>query len=199
MKSKMMLAAVAFMVCSAGSAFAAGPYVSAAGGVSILHDNDVKVSGVGTVTANYDTGYGMSIAAGYDFQPVRVEFDFGYKSTKLNKLTGPGGSAKIDLDTNVMSYMVNGFFDFKNSTIVTPFVGAGVGLLNGEFKQNGYSVDANAFGYQFIVGTAFNLNKNFAIDLSYRFQGAGGDFSKDGVDVAYTSSNIFAGVRYTFN
>lgn len=199
MKSKIMLVAATFVACTAGHALAAGPYISAAGGVSILHDNDIKVERLGTATASYDTGYGFSVAAGYDFQPVRLEFDFGYKSSKLNKLSGPGGSATVDLDTNVMSYMVNAIYDFKNSTIVTPFIGGGVGLLNGEFKQNSYSVDTNAFGYQFIVGTAFNLNKNFAIDLSYRFQGAGGEFSKDGVDVAYNSSNIFAGVRYTFN
>lgn len=191
MKAKKLLIATAIVACTAGSAFASGPYVGVAGGVSIFHDNDISVSGLGPFDASYDLGYGISAAVGYDFEPVRVEFDFGYRSAKMDKIGGLG----VDTDVEVMSYMVNAFYDFRNRSMVTPYIGGGIGLLHGELESS----SANAFGYQAIAGVAFNLNKNFAIDLSYRFQGAGEDFSKDSVEVGYTSSNIFAGIRYTFH
>lgn len=197
MKAKKLLIATAIVACTAGSALAEGPYVGVAGGVSIFHDSDITVSGFwGSSNASYDLGYGISAAVGYDFDPVRVEFDFGYRSAQVDRIDGVSMSG---VDVDVMSYMVNAFYDFRNHSIVTPYIGGGIGLLHGE--QEAYSEDysANVFGYQAIAGVAFNLNKNFAVDLSYRFQGAGKDFYKDGVKVGYTSSNIFAGIRYTFN
>jgi len=187
------------LVVSTTSALAAGPYIGAAGGISIVHDGDVSVTGVGTATAEYDTGFGFNVSAGYNFDPVRVEFEFGYKNTDMDKISGPGGSASVpDTEITVMSYMANAFFDFKTSSPFTPYVGAGIGLLNGELKDPGSKEDDNQFGYQFIVGAAYNVNKNLALDLSYRFLNAPSDFSENGVDIEYMSSNIMAGLRYNF-
>jgi opacity protein-like surface antigen len=184
---------------SATSALAAGPYIGAAGGVSIVHDSDFTVTGLGTATAEFDTGYGFNVSAGYNFDPVRLEFEFGYKNADLDKFSGPGGSFSVaDTDITVMSYMVNALYDIKTKSPVTPYVGAGLGILNGELEEQGYKEDDTQFGYQLIAGAAYNINNNLALDVSYRFQHAPSDFSQDGLDVEYMSSNIMAGIRYNF-
>jgi len=66
MKFKVLLAGLLFAV-SATSAFAAGPYVGAAGGVSIFHDSDLLSPCLPTITASYDTGFGFNIRGGYNF------------------------------------------------------------------------------------------------------------------------------------
>lgn len=198
-KASLFVVAALLLMASTSSALAAGPYIGAAGGVSIVHDGDITVTGVGTATAEFDTGYGLNVSAGYNFEPVRLEFEFGYKNADLSKISGPGGSVSVpDTDITVMSYMVNVFYDIKTNSPITPYIGAGLGLLNGELKSQGTKEDDNEFGYQIVVGAAYNVNKNIAIDLSYRFQGAASDFSENGVDIEYMSSNIMAGLRYNF-
>lgn len=200
MKIRALLVGV-LLVASTTSALAAGPYVSAAGGVSIFHDSDVKdtISSNPTVTTEYDAGYGFNVSAGYNFEPVRVEFEFGYKAADVDKFSALGVSVSgAGSDDTVKSYMANVYYDFKLKSPFTPYIGVGLGLLNGEFNDFGFKEDDTVFGYQFAVGTAYNFNKNVALDLSYRLQGAASDFKVDGAEISYMSSNIMAGVRYSF-
>lgn len=199
MKIRALLVGLLLMA-STTSVSAAGPYIGAGGGVSILHDSDIKETGFATATTKYDTGYGFNVSAGYNFEPVRLEFEFGYKNADMDEISVPGwgtASAK-DTDITVMSYMVNAFYDIKTNSPITPYIGAGLGLLKGELNVQGSKLNDTQLGYQLIVGAAYNLNKNVAIDLSYRLQGAASDFSKNNVDIEYMSSNIMAGLRYSF-
>lgn len=198
MKFRVLLAGLLF-VTSTASALAAGPYVSAAGGVSIIHDSDVDIPGLPTVEISYDTGFGFNVGAGYNFDGARVEAEFGYKTADIDEVSGPGGTVSVTgSEATFMSYMVNGYYDIKTQSAVTPYIGAGIGIINGELDDNGYKVDDDVFGYQVMAGLGFEVNKNVAIDLSYRFQAAAEDLSIDGADVEYMSSNIYAGVRVNF-
>ena len=184
---------------SASTAMAAGPYISASGGVSIIHDQDLKRSSGATDTAELKAGYGINASAGYNFDPIRVEFEFGYKKSDVNKFTSAGiTSPSNGSNITIMSYMVDAYYDLKNSSKFTPFVGVGLGALNGEFKDPGFKSDDTTFGYQFFVGAAYNVTQNVALDLSYRFQGAASDFEIPGTKISYMSSNIMAGLRYNF-
>ena len=184
---------------SATTAMAAGPYVGASGGIAIIHDSDVDVTGVGTGTMNYNLGGGFNIAGGYNFDPVRVELEFGYKTANIDKISGAGGNVTMpNSDINVKSYMVNSYYDFKTGNAFTPFVGVGFGILNDEINIQGSKEDDTLFGYQFTVGAGFKITPKVNIDVAYRYQGATSDFSKDGVSISYGSSNILAGVRYNF-
>jgi len=199
MKIRVLLAGV-LLATSTTSALAAGPYIGAAGGVNIVHDSDYQVTGyIGTATGSYDTGFGFNLSGGYDFDGIRLEGEFGYKNANINKFSGPGGSFKIsDSDITVMSYMINGYYDIKTNSAVSPFIGAGLGIMNGELKEPGAKYDDTVFGYQLAVGVAYNINKNINLDIAYRFQGAASDFAKDGVSASYMCSNIFGGMRYNF-
>jgi len=184
------------LLASTTSALAAGPYIGAAGGMTIFHDSDLKNAAGTTATVSYDKGFGFNVSGGYNFDGFRCEGEFGYKKADVDTV----GIVSISGgDATFMSYMVNGYYDIKTTEpAITPYIGAGLGLINGELNDNGQKADDNVFGYQVVAGIGFNVNKNVAIDLSYRFQGAASDLKVEGSELSYTSSNLMAGLRYNF-
>lgn len=187
------------LLASTSSVFAAGPYIGAAAGVSIFHDSDINYPGDPTVTASYDTGLGFNLNAGYNFDGARIEGEFGYKEADVEHLSALGTTVNYSgLDETIMSFMVNGYYDIKTKSAVTPYLGVGLGLINAELNDNGYKQDDTVFGYQLIAGAGFSINKNVTLDISYRLQGAASDFNIDGSDVSYLSSSILGGVRFNF-
>lgn len=198
MKLRTLLAG-ALLVTAASPAFAAGPYVGAAGGISIYHDATIEAAGIGNADVSYDTGYGFNAAAGYDFDGFRVEGEIGYKTADVDKFSAGGFSvAATDLEQNMTSYMINGYYDIKTNSSVTPFIGAGLGMINGEFKGGGDTTDDTKFGYNAIAGVSVAANKNISFDLSYRLQGTFSDFDENGDKIEYMSSNFYVGMRYKF-
>lgn len=87
MKLKMLLVVLA-VVASASSALAAGPYLGASLGVSIIHDSDVHDSGIDG-TFEYDPGFTFNLAGGYNFDPVRLEAEFGYRNASVDRASAP--------------------------------------------------------------------------------------------------------------
>jgi opacity protein-like surface antigen len=192
-KIKVILAGV-FLLVSTTSAFAAGPYVGVAGGVSIIHESDWDYPGTVTDTIAYDTGYGFNLSGGYDFGGVRLEGEYGYKTADLKDISGYSVSG---VEASFKSFMVNGYYDIKTNSTATPFIGAGLGLIKGELSDNSFTVDDTVMGYQLIAGVGFELNKNIILDVSYRLQGAE-DLEKDGNTISYMSSNFYGGLRFKF-
>ena len=189
MKIRVFLASLA-IVGSATTAMAAGPYIGASAGVSIFHDSDVTIPGLGGGEIEYDAGGAVNVSLGYGLNNnFRAEAELGYKAADV----------KYDsTDANITSYMLNGYYDFKSGGPATPFVGFGLGIVSAELEDGAYSVDDDQLGYQLSVGAAIKVTPRVDLDLMYRYQSAFGDFSIDGVDISYGSSNILAGIRYKF-
>lgn len=182
---KVLLLAASFLVLTSAVAFAEGPYVGADLGLSIAHESDVEIVGVGSGTVDYDTGFGFDLRGGYDFGQGRVEAEFGYRANDFEDTSE---------DLTVMSYMVNGYYDFKMGAPVTPFVGLGVGLLNGDIDGE----SDTTFGGQLALGVAFQLNKQVKLDLTYKYLTTFSDFESDGVEVDYSNSSLLIGARFNF-
>lgn len=197
MKRTVMLAVVFFAV-TASRVFAAGPYVGGFAGPTIIHDGDITVNGVGTATLQYDVGPAFGAIGGYNFDGFRVEGEMSYRHANIDRVSGPAGSILISgVDISLWSFMGNAYYDFKTNSPVTPFVGAGIGLVQGLLSDNGYKYDDTVFGYQFTVGAGFALNKHVSLDLSYRLQGTSDFETADGT-ISYLSSNVLFGARYQF-
>ena len=107
--------------------------------------------------------------------------------------------------------MANGYYDFKSSSPFTPYLGMGLGAANVEIKNItgplgndlNYSVDDSVFAYQFIAGCSYAINKNIALDISYRYVGADDPSFDDSyynrvTDFEFASHNFLFGGRYTF-
>lgn len=181
-------------------ASAMGPYVGVSGGLSVVHDSDLDVAGFGTFDVEYDPGYGFNLAAGYNFDPVRLEAEFGYKKADVDEISFGGVSEGVDdVDITTMSFMANGYYDFKASPQLTPFIGAGIGVINGEINDDEFGdTDDTVFGYQLTAGITTPINRNVNFDVYYRFLGAATDFEDGDEELSYHSSSFFAGVRVNF-
>ena len=74
-------------------------YVGVEGGGLLVEDSDFDLGAVSkAVTVEHEKGYDVDGIIGYDFGPVRAEFEVGYKDANLDSVTlngatagGPGG------------------------------------------------------------------------------------------------------------
>ena len=201
---KTLLLAVSILAFTSVSAFAQGPYVAGDLGLAIFHDSDLHspLDKKNTYTGEYNLNFGLDIAAGYIFTPnFRAEAEFGYRSAKLDKVTGPGGYKDTSPDSSlrIFSFMANGLYDVTQfKTPVIPYVGLGVGMLNGKSKSPSDSTSDTTFGYNLMVGVTYPIDKKLSVNGGYKLQGALSDFEKDGNKISYMSSNLLVGLRYKF-
>jgi outer membrane immunogenic protein len=198
MKMKLLIA-LAFLALSVLPAAAAqGPYVGGSVGLFIPHESDLKIAGGGSANVEYDIGFGLDIKAGYNFDGYRLEGEFGYKVADVDKVSASGITANLNnSDITILSYMVNGYYDFKVRSPLKPFIGAGIGIINGKLNDSGSKTDDTVFGYQITAGVSYPVNRNLNFELYYRFQGSS-DIEDAGDKLSYTSSNLNAGLRYNF-
>lgn len=198
MKIKIFLV-VFLLAASTSSVFAANAYIGIAGEASFINDSDIDVPGLPTITASYDTGFGFNVSGGAKFEGGRIEGEYGYKKADVDELSGPGGSTTVSgTDLTVTSYMLNGYIENPKQTNINPYLGVGLGLINGELNVPGGKGDDTVFGYQLMLGAGFKVNEYITLDISYRFQGAADEFHVDDADISYHSSNINAGIRFNF-
>lgn len=185
------------------ASFAANPYFSVQVGATWLEDADLD-----GVDAEFDTGYNVGAAGGYDFGMARLEAELAYRENDFDKLKLGGLSAGADGDMSAFSFMVNGYWDLENATPLTPYLGAGVGVANVEISDlevAGIDVaddDDTVFAYQLAAGIGFELNQAMILDLGYRYfatedpefdSDLGGDFEGE-----YDSHNVSLGLRMNF-
>lgn len=200
MKKTLLLAGVACLVAGAASASYFNPYVSGKLSYMFLEADGKNTWNGGSNKETLDRNtWGVNIAFGssYEFTygGVRAELELNLRDdAELHK-----GGIKSKLEND--SVMANFYYDFTNSTKFTPYVGAGIGMSRLKAKTMGVSKKDNNFTWQVGAGVAYNLCKNWTVDLGYRYTDAG-DLTKNygagkyKVDVE--SHEVLLGVRYTF-
>ncbi len=160
------------------------------------------------------------MALGYDFWPqqmlpLRAELEFAMRGNN-EKTWSDGGAAikQVKGTWNSSTLFANLFWDFHNDSIMTPYVGGGLGMA---FNYAGYDFTANNgdkfsgdqrttnFAWNLGAGVAFNINEHFAIDAGYRFVSLGyNDVSVTSAGNKYNVGNrpyeneFMLGLRYGF-
>ena len=109
MKKKLLLA-VLFAAFAATPAYAA-PYIS--GSVGLGMAGDFKEPALGNVY-KIDSGFAVNGAVGYDFDGYRAEGAVGYQE---NHYSDSG-----TLGASLLTVMANGYYDFKTSGKIKPYV-----------------------------------------------------------------------------
>jgi opacity protein-like surface antigen len=188
---------------------AEGPYVSGNLGIAMASDSDLSETGA-TGTMEFDQGFAFGVAAGYGFGSTRVEGEIAYQKNDYDKLSinvpGVGSwSTDVDGDATSTAFLVNGYYDFKNNSSITPFIGAGLGFAKvdvGAISVPGFgtvttSADDTVFAYQIGAGVGFAVNEKVSLDLKYRYF-ATSDPDFEGTEAEYSSHNLYAGVRVSF-
>jgi opacity protein-like surface antigen len=142
----------------------------------------------------------------------RVEGEVFFRKNGIDKFRGEGLSLSADGDITSLSFMVNGLLDFDTRTVVTPYIGAGVGfaflsLNDAEVRFFGIGErvaddDDAVFAYQLIAGIGITVARSTKLTLEYRYFATTDpefkDVDGDKFESEYESHTFALGVRYYF-
>jgi opacity protein-like surface antigen len=159
------------------------PYVSVFGGGGWLNDISTSAPLGSRYNLASDFGYIAGGAIGAKISDnFRVEGEFSHAKNKASStsLVSPlGNFISNDNSGGITSnfLLANVWFDVRNDTMFTPYVGGGLGA--GWASGNIYLVDVTEYGYgkgklglAFQVGTGVkvDVSENVALDIGYRFK-----------------------------
>lgn len=201
-----------------------GPYVSGFLGVSLPVNTDVTSTqfSPGAKTFNdrveFDPYIQIGGSGGFDFGFLRIEGELSYKNAEMSAITEQISQtriANVDGRVGALAIMFNAFFDLRNPSPVTPYIGGGVGLATlhlsdtfGTETNTGYrarlyeSGDDTVFAYQAGAGLEIALTKMLSLDLGYRYFGtAKAKFNRNAytaTELKFESHNASVGFRVKF-
>ncbi|SJZ87476.1 OmpA family protein [Enhydrobacter aerosaccus] len=141
-----------------------GFYIGAEGGLNWLLTSGSYQS---------QTGYAVGGKVGYDFVGPRLELESIYRNNQSSGyVLFPGGTAWVNGQINDLSVMANALYDFLPGAIVTPYIGAGLGIAFLDPSVSaGCTMCNTQFAYQGMIGIGFKATPNIRIDLEGRYYG----------------------------
>lgn len=177
------------MPVAASAADKVGPYVSFSGLAAFTQDDDTSVSGV-PVDINFDTGFGIAAALGYDFAGSNLrlegELTYRYNEATVSSPALPSFAPSGDVDS--IAYMANAYYDFDINSPLIPYVGAGLGVVDIDSEDT-------VFAYQGMVGASYGINSYSELFGGYRYFDSEGLKLDGGGEMDYTSHGIEFGYR----
>lgn len=203
----------------AESSLGPGPYLGGYGAFVIPQGIDIEGDADGDgiddkAKVEFDNGWGVGSLLGYDYGAIRVEADIGYRSfdaTDIKNLRlgdGAGGytnagDSTVDNNFGVLSVMGNVLYEYENSSVFTPYVGAGLGAAwvfvnEGSGAVTIASGDDVGFAYQGIVGAKVSINDNLSAFADYRYLGTS-DIQVNELKSSYALQSVQAGLVYAFS
>ena len=163
-----MLTIKQILMAAAGVAISssvyASPYVELNLGASIPLDSKI----IDNADASYNPTIAVTSAVGYAFnQNFRVDLEYGYQEADIDRIAGVNvdGAASLTVHTA----LANGYYNFKNSTKITPFIGGGVGAAFLEGNLGSASASDTVLAYQGTAGASYSVNDHLAVTGSYRY------------------------------
>ncbi len=145
--------------------------------------------------------WGGDIAVGAKMGDTRAELEYGF--TKMGTKSDIDGKAKFGMQT----VMLNGYYDFYNDSIFTPYVGAGIGFadmtLKFADKDGAGSKSKVKFAYGLKAGVGIEVAKNVTVDVGYRYLKPsvvkyGYDADDGQIKMKTHMSEATVGVRFAF-
>lgn len=162
----------------------AGPYFRVEMGPSFFQDGKVSevdsYSGAAnTSTVNYKTGFATDAAIGYAFNRyLATDFEFGFIGSEINSASGYSSSSSTLYN---FPFLANLRLSYPiPHTIVTPYIGAGLGGAGVVFdtdnfynSNTGDGVVGNesdtVFAWQTVAGLRFRLSENMSLGVGYKY------------------------------
>ena len=205
MKTMMAAVAAVFLLATTALAEDGKSYIGFSAGPSVFADSSLTDSTGDSIEASYSSGVTVSAVLGRKFDSgVRFEGEINYRTAEMDRLSYGGSSVKVTCDVASVSTLANLYFDIKNSSPITPYVGAGIGLSRvyaGAASVNGIRIweedDDLVFAYQIAAGVGFDISKDVTVDLGYKYF-ATSDPQFELLKADYSSHNFMAGIRLNF-
>lgn len=161
-------------------------YAGLSGFVVFLQDVGIKLeSSSFALPSNDDTyttdfGFGFAAQIGYFVTPdIRAEFELAARFNDLDRLNGQSpqlNQGQYSAHTS-LAYMLNGYYDFHNSSNFTPYLGAGAGVafVKAPVQYDGYGQFLSVYtpAYQFMAGVSYMIDTGglnpFIVHAGYRY------------------------------
>lgn len=144
-----------------------------------------------------DDGFQGSAAVGYQWSQARAELEFAYFNYGINSVKPAGGSSiPTGGEGNLMSLLLNGYWDFPTDSKLRPYVGGGIGVAFPDLSIN--SGVSSALALQAKTGVQYQVTKKGNVFLEAKYQYTGAHSAGSGANKAdYDSSGTFGlGVGY---
>ena len=132
-----------------------------------------------------------AIAVGYDWSEyfgvdLRTDVEYAIRTTGHFDAHGRSVEAYVP-----QTLMFNVYYDFKNSTDFTPYIGGGIGAA--------FVGENSNFAWNVGTGVGYKINDDFTASLGYRFVSLGEfeDVDRKTSGMLY-SHEVMLGLRYTF-
>jgi outer membrane protein OmpA-like peptidoglycan-associated protein/opacity protein-like surface antigen len=202
-------------------------YVELGGGPMIVEDVVFDVDGnLDDAEAGLKEGYDFGGIVGYDFGAFRLEAEASYRSADVEEMSA--GVAGINGRTpnthgsaifqqtvpaagnlNMLSFMLNGLFDFGPDDGLQGFFGGGIGVarvdLDSTIKLSGPGAindSDTGLAWQLLAGVRAPLNDSWDVGLRYRYFNAENvsliDVRGLGFDTDVKSHSILGTLTYNF-
>lgn len=200
-----------------------GFYVGLRGGLNWMQDTSFAALPGVTVFNEYDAGWTISGAVGYQFGPVlgavspRVEAEVGILRNEIDRHGIPAlgvafSGANAFGRTSATFGLVNAYFDLPiafGPGSLRPFVGGGIGAAEVRFRDHGTSATGvvmsssdTVFAWNLATGVAYDLSNGFSVEGMYRYlrfedvnlRSVAGASSNTDVE----NHQLMLGVRYRF-
>jgi outer membrane protein OmpA-like peptidoglycan-associated protein/opacity protein-like surface antigen len=195
-------------------------YVGGDFGPSIVEDVDIALPGSQNVNLDFDYGVDGSVFVGYDFGAFRIEAEASYKQADVEEIDStiplPGTGTQRGFreagggEANVLSFMLNGMFDFGEDDGLSGFIGGGVGIARVDFgnvrafaNRGAFLDDSDTrFAWQAIAGVRQALTPNVDLHLRYRLFNVNdvqmATFNGTNISAEYRSHSILGGITFNF-
>ena len=209
MKNKIILAAAFALAASAANAADGKFYLKANAGYGMSKQHADAPAPIGNIKKS-GKGFVGTVGVGTNLSSmVRTDIEFYMDDGIRAKQKAINSKMK----TNSYAGLVNVYYDFKNTSKITPFVMGGVGYGHNKYKINAvaagrsfsFSSKANGFAYQAGAGLGFDAGKA-TFELGYRYIDKGAKnktLNNQGVTVRAKKTSgkvhaILAGLRVGF-
>ena len=132
---------------------------------------------------DFDIGFGVDGALGYDFGSFRTDLEFTFLSAKAVFDVDPDDRRDDDMEADdtltILALTANAWYDLYTGSAWTPYIGIGVGgtnlsvqLSEGTDEDDQYFDGTGwGFAYQAGVGVAFEVLSGFSLTAGYQFFG----------------------------
>jgi opacity protein-like surface antigen len=176
----LLLLLMLLMSGTAAADFHSGYYAGAWFGIPVL-ETTTATDDLGRFSLEADPGSCFGVGIGYDLIPGwsgsdgRIEIDYNRFSNSFSAANFSDGKFTATGDLQVQSLMVNTFAVFHNTTLVSPYLGLGLG--GAMFSVDKLSVsdlplvndDTMAYAWQVGCGVEMAVTNSLRFDLGYRF------------------------------
>ena len=176
MKKILGIAALAIMASSTASAaeyYASISGLYGKGGFKNLKDTHGDSHKPNNKPKGFDIAFGSHITP-----ETRAELAVGYTTSNAKGQAADKNNQKFDykIKDETISFMLNGYYDFNNSSDFTPYLTGGIGYARNKLtlRENEITTQKlttkGGFQYQLGLGVDVKVAENVKIGVGYRFR-----------------------------